>query len=152
MHLGEKLKLYRKAKDLDQPQMAVIVGVAYRTYQEIERTGIITKTRILQKVNDILEGKEQKIADDTQEIEEQEADSDPMSIIANLTVSNRMLAQATLILAKKINSNASAGASQPSQPTKPLLPDPTGGLKGKPDTDFDEKEGKRKDTLGNSGK
>lgn len=66
MHLGEKLKLYRKSKDLSQPQMADVLGIAYRTYQEIERTGIITKAAVASKVQDILKDNTQKNADDAQ--------------------------------------------------------------------------------------
>lgn len=59
MHLGEKLKLYRKKHDLDQPQMADKVGVSYRTYQDIERTGIIKKAKDIATVKNILDEKEQ---------------------------------------------------------------------------------------------
>lgn len=62
MHLGEKLKLYRKKHDLDQPQMAERVGVSYRTYQEMERTGIIKKAKDISTVKSLLEEKEQNSA------------------------------------------------------------------------------------------
>lgn len=54
MHYGEKLKLYRKEKDLDQFQMAEKLEVSHRKYQEIEKTGIIQKVGDLKKVREIL--------------------------------------------------------------------------------------------------
>lgn len=59
MHIGEKLKLYRKKLDLDQPQMAARMGVSYRTYQEIERTGIIKKAKDIAMAKSLLGEKEQ---------------------------------------------------------------------------------------------
>lgn len=71
MHLGDKLKLYRKKRDLDQPQMATIVGVSYRTYQEIERTGIIKKSKDIEAIKKILSEKEQIItSENTQKLED----------------------------------------------------------------------------------
>lgn len=110
MHLGEKLKLYRKSKDLDQFQMAEIVGVSHRKYQDIEKTGIILRTVDKERIREILQGTAQDVA---QAEIKKEVGVDPLSIIANLTESNRMLAEANLILANKINSGASDSASIP---------------------------------------
>lgn len=52
-HLGEKLRDYKNTKGWTQQQMAEFLEVGYRTYQDIEKTGIIKKadvlTRILEK-------------------------------------------------------------------------------------------------------
>lgn len=45
-HLGEKLKLVRLAKDMNQTQMAEFLGVSFRSYQDIEKTGKIKKSEI----------------------------------------------------------------------------------------------------------
>jgi transcriptional regulator with XRE-family HTH domain len=62
MHLGDKLKLYRKEKGLDQFQMADKVGVSHRKYQEIEKTGIIQKVGDLAVVNKLLNENTQSVA------------------------------------------------------------------------------------------
>lgn len=54
MHLGDKLKLYRKAKDLDQLQMAELIGISERTYRGVEKTGIVTKAKDLASIRKIL--------------------------------------------------------------------------------------------------
>ena len=52
-HLGEKLRDYKNAQGWTQQQMAEFLEVGYRTYQDIEKTGVIKKadvlTRILEK-------------------------------------------------------------------------------------------------------
>lgn len=52
-HLGEKLRDFKNAKGWTQQQMAEFLEVGYRTYQDIEKSGIIKKadvlTRILEK-------------------------------------------------------------------------------------------------------
>jgi transcriptional regulator with XRE-family HTH domain len=49
-HLGEKLKSYRLQKGMNQPEMAEYVGIAYRTYQDIEKTGKAKKVEVLDKI------------------------------------------------------------------------------------------------------
>lgn len=48
--LKRKLVNYRKTHELNQEQMAAHIGIAYRTYQEIERTGVIKKADVLNKI------------------------------------------------------------------------------------------------------
>jgi DNA-binding XRE family transcriptional regulator len=67
MHLGDKLKMYRKGKDMDQKQMADLLDIGYRTYQEIERTGIVTKAKTKEQISKILAGQGQVSASNTQE-------------------------------------------------------------------------------------
>lgn len=136
MHLGEKLKLYRKKKDLDQPEMAAQLGIGYRTYQEIERTGIITKANIKEKVFQLLEDKQQ--ATDTQKF----AGEDKDKTIYNLSEAQIIQARAILILAGKINSGGPGGAfldgeDEPKGPSQEDLKPPSGNTKDK---------GKRKGT------
>lgn len=108
MHLGDKLKLYRKSRDLDQFQMAEILKVSHRKYQEIEKTGIVLKAADQQNIREVLEGGAQNI---THARAAKSEEADPLLIIASLTESNRMLAEANLLLAKKINSDTPAVAS-----------------------------------------
>lgn len=42
-HLGEELKKYRSAKGWNQEQMAEHLGMGYRTYQDVEKTGKVKK-------------------------------------------------------------------------------------------------------------
>lgn len=44
--LIEKLKEYRSKYDLTQTEMADYIGVSFRTYQTIEKTGIISKVQV----------------------------------------------------------------------------------------------------------
>lgn len=48
--LGEKLKHYREQKEWTQPEMAKFIGIGYRTYQDIESTGVVSKVENLQKI------------------------------------------------------------------------------------------------------
>src|SRR5215213_3431893 len=69
-HLGEKLKDYKNERNWTQQQMAEYLEIGYRTYQDIEKTGIIKKadvlTRVLEKTHisleDISKQDTQKIA------------------------------------------------------------------------------------------
>lgn len=108
MHLGDKLKMYRKQNNLDQFQMAELLKISHRKYQDIEKTGIVLKTGDQEKIRNILAGNAQ---DDAQGSKKQDG-IDPLSIIANLTESNRMLAEANLILANKINPESTKPPSQ----------------------------------------
>lgn len=102
MHLGDKLKIYRNGKDLDQFQMAELVKVSHRKYQQIEKTGIVQKVGDLKVIKDILGESTQISAHEENKID---ASKDSyISIIANLTESNRMLAEAQLKLANTISS------------------------------------------------
>lgn len=49
-HLGEKLKSFRLEKEWNQTQMAEFVGVSFRSYQDIEKTGKIKKSEVLTKI------------------------------------------------------------------------------------------------------
>jgi transcriptional regulator with XRE-family HTH domain len=49
-HLGEKLKKYRKAKELSQSEMATELKVGLRTYQGIEKTGKVAKSDLLEAI------------------------------------------------------------------------------------------------------
>lgn len=95
MHLGDKLKLYRKGKDLDQRQMADILLIGYRTYQEIERTGIVTKAKVAQDIRQILAGNEQILAPKEQEMpsDKDRTISDQAYSIRKLTDTNAEMVQ-----------------------------------------------------------
>lgn len=49
-HLGDKLKELRKTKAWNQVQMAHFLGIGERTYQTIEKTGVIKKTEDIKKI------------------------------------------------------------------------------------------------------
>jgi phage repressor protein C with HTH and peptisase S24 domain len=51
-HLGDILKAYRVENDLTQPQMAVLLDIGYRTYQDIEKTGAVKKAGVLVKIQE----------------------------------------------------------------------------------------------------
>jgi phage repressor protein C with HTH and peptisase S24 domain len=69
-HLGEKLKDYKNERGWTQQQMAEYLEIGYRTYQDIEKTGIIKKadvlTRVLEKthisIDDVAKQNTQKSA------------------------------------------------------------------------------------------
>lgn len=116
MHLGDKLKLYRKRKDLDQRQMAGLLDVGYRTYQEIERTGIVTKSATKEQISKLLEGNTQVSASK----EEASTDGWYRAKIDDLIRTNEKhadnygrLSEAYLVLAGKINSGMSGEVSEP---------------------------------------
>lgn len=117
MHLGEKLKIYRRSKDLDQPEMADLVGVAYRTYQEIERTGIVTKSKVQERIREILDEKKQISADDTQNLVKEPAvdysKHEPLTRqeISEMIHTNKMQAEAILHLSRAISSNVNGSTS-----------------------------------------
>jgi DNA-binding XRE family transcriptional regulator len=50
----KKLKSYRAENGLNQSEMADLIGVGFRTYQEIEKSGEIKKAEVLTKVTHIL--------------------------------------------------------------------------------------------------
>lgn len=106
MHLGEKLKLYRKRKSLDQPQMAKIVGVSYRSYQEIERTGIVKKSDVLANVNRVLADKEQIPArNETQESASKSVDIGVAEYIAELKQQKEFLQALLMKNAEDVGTN-----------------------------------------------
>lgn len=49
-HLGEKLKDHRLAKEFNQAQMAEYLGVSFRSYQDIEKTGVVKKSEVLASI------------------------------------------------------------------------------------------------------
>lgn len=49
-HLGEKLKELRVSKGLGQSEMADFLEVGYRSYQEIEKTGVVKKSDVLSRI------------------------------------------------------------------------------------------------------
>lgn len=49
-HLGDKLKAYRVGKDWSQSQMATHIEVGFRTYQDMEKTGIVKKADVLERI------------------------------------------------------------------------------------------------------
>jgi transcriptional regulator with XRE-family HTH domain len=49
-HLGDKLKEYRTKKNWKQPQMAEYLQIGNRTYQSIEKTGIVKKAEDLERI------------------------------------------------------------------------------------------------------
>lgn len=51
--LGNYLKAYRTGRGWTQPQMADYLGVGYRTYQDMERTGIIAKAPEYLRITDL---------------------------------------------------------------------------------------------------
>lgn len=62
MHLGDKLKEYKKQKDKDQKQMAGLLGFSVRKYAEIERTGEVTKVEDQEVIYKLIGGDKQKDA------------------------------------------------------------------------------------------
>lgn len=98
MHLGDKLKLYRKARDLDQYQMAELIGVSVRTYGDIEKKGIVTKAKDISAIRKILADDQQKNSDKKEQSFQEEETH--LQIIAKLTASVEYLAQSTKELVK----------------------------------------------------
>lgn len=140
MHLGDKLKLYRRGKDLDQFQMAEILQISHRKYQDIEKTGVVQKVGDYQKIKNIL-GEPTQINAQIEEKKQVHPDV-AMDIIANLTESNRMLAEANLILANKINSGGLSSTSSSSKMKGKVSTDPTEEMQ--PGIQEKSSEGKRK--------
>lgn len=159
MHLGEKLKLYRKVRDLDQFQMAEIVGVSHRKYQDIEKTGIVLKTGDQLKIRALLEENAQNAA---QSDVKKEASPDPLAIIASLTESNRILAESNKILVSNneklvemaVSSHETGKASPPLKPKTPVKRDPVRkeDFLGKSKTRLSIVPDQRKDSVKNAGK
>jgi transcriptional regulator with XRE-family HTH domain len=102
-HLGEKLKSLRLEKGMNQPQMAEFVGVAYRTYQDIEKTGKTKKVEVLEKIMRKTGLDTQKIAtkDDQEDKPNEPVKGQDLSLqaIHNLTESGKKLASAHEIMA-----------------------------------------------------
>lgn len=51
-HFGEILKAYRIKEDMSQTQMANYLEVGFRTYQDMEKTGLIKKSDVLKRIKD----------------------------------------------------------------------------------------------------
>jgi transcriptional regulator with XRE-family HTH domain len=102
-HLGEKLKSYRLEKGMNQPEMAEYVGVAYRTYQDIEKTGKTKKVEVLEKIMRKTGLDTQKIAPNSNQEDKtkQPLNAPDLSLqaIHNLTESGKKLADAQQIMA-----------------------------------------------------
>lgn len=49
-HLGDKLREFRTEKKKSQAEMANFIGIGRRSYQEIEKSGIIKKSEVLLKI------------------------------------------------------------------------------------------------------
>lgn len=49
-HLGEKLKAVRLGKNLNQSEMADFLGVSFRSYQDMEKTGKVKKAEVLESI------------------------------------------------------------------------------------------------------
>lgn len=49
-HLGENLKSYRNSRGWTQSQMANFLKIGYRTYQTIEKTGVVAKADDLKRI------------------------------------------------------------------------------------------------------
>lgn len=62
-HLGERLKDYREGSNLTQQQMAELLDIGYRTYQEIEKTGIVAKTDAMERIGKYVKNGAQKDSD-----------------------------------------------------------------------------------------
>jgi DNA-binding XRE family transcriptional regulator len=52
--LDKKLKSYRAKNRLNQTEMAHLLGVSFRTYQAIEKSGDIKKSEVLNKIMQLL--------------------------------------------------------------------------------------------------
>lgn len=89
MHLGQKLKLYRREHGLDQFEMAEKVGVSHRKYQEIEKTGIIQKVGDLATVNKILNENAQKDAQEARKEVPPKTDLDQVLPMGDLKLTVR---------------------------------------------------------------
>lgn len=51
--LKKALLDYRNSKDLNQEQMASLIGVSYRNYQNIESTGVVKKVDVLENIKNV---------------------------------------------------------------------------------------------------
>lgn len=159
MHLGEKLKLYRREKDLDQFQMAEKLEVSHRKYQEIEKTGIIQKVGDLKKIKEILEENAQPNAQTVNL-----GDENPtLQAIANLTksidrlvrtnenlsMSNVKLATTNERLANEVlaNSGGRGGASTTSTQKGKAGKDQIELLPDTQENDSEKSPRKRKDSV-----
>lgn len=49
-HLGDKLKDYRIGQNWKQPEMAKYLSIGYRAYQDIEKTGVVIKLDVLERI------------------------------------------------------------------------------------------------------
>lgn len=49
-HLGEFLKINREKRGWNQAAMAEFLGVSLRTYHDIEKTGIVTKSEVMKRI------------------------------------------------------------------------------------------------------
>lgn len=83
-HLGEKLKNFRLGKNWKQPQMAEFIGIATRTYHDIEKTGIVKKAEVLKQIFaktkitslEIAKNEMQEIADSINQLNKKEKEND----------------------------------------------------------------------------
>lgn len=61
--LSQKLKDYKKSKGLSQQEMAQLLQVGYRSYQDIEKTGKVAKADTLERIRTFLQLSTQEVAD-----------------------------------------------------------------------------------------
>lgn len=106
-HLGEKLRDFRQGKNMSQTQMADYIEVGFRTYQEIEKSGVVKKSDVLSRIKEKTGIEAQKIAQPgkinkkvvTENKHEANEKDLPAKAIYNLTESSKDLSEANRILA-----------------------------------------------------
>lgn len=139
--LAEMLDIiqYKTGKSLEE--IAADIGYSRPYLNKVKLSGSGDK------VSGILKATYGEILQNVRLGEKKEVGADPLSIIANLTESNRMLAEANLILANKINSSVPASVSSSSKGKGKVLTDPTEEMQpGKQETSFAGKK-KQKDSV-----
>lgn len=101
--LIEELKKYRREKDLSQEKMASLLGIGYRTYQEIEKTGQVKKAADLKAIKEktgidtqIFAQSEKPKSKKTEQVTEAHYNND----ISTLISSNNDLVKTCQILSK----------------------------------------------------
>jgi DNA-binding XRE family transcriptional regulator len=92
------LREYRDSKKLSQPEMASHIGIGYRTYQEIEKSGIVKKVEYMDKI------KSKTGWDDTQE----NVYVGDIGHMQRLIESNSIMAKAQLVAAETSKIDATA--------------------------------------------
>lgn len=105
-HFGEILKAYRTREDMSQTQMADFLEVGFRTYQDIEKTGLIKKSDVLKRIKEKT-GLDMQISahpPDAQvkkeKVKETNAGDLGHQILADLVHSNRNLSESNKSLSK----------------------------------------------------
>lgn len=106
-HIGDKLKIYRTEKDINQSRMAELLNVGFRTYQDIEKTGIVKKADVLQRINKVIGQYAQNSAHPTSQVNEPEEDYEKL-YVSELKDKIRILQEHNSFLARNFEVSLSA--------------------------------------------